>query len=266
MLPLAIFGFLNFTFVDIIDILVVALIIYVVFKWLKGSSAMSIFVAIIILLLIRVIAVALNMKMLSALLGTVIDVGAIALVVIFQPEIRHFLTHMGRRAGFEKNRLFRKLLGQETSALGNGSVSELADACAEMGEQKTGALIVLLKRDALAEIIDTGDRLDANIGKHLIENIFFKNSPLHDGAMVIGEGRIVAARCTLPITQKEIPARYGMRHKAAVGLSEISDADVIVVSEETGRISFVRDGEITPVRSKNELVLLLGSEVEKEEK
>lgn len=251
-------GILRLSFVDILDILVVALLIYVLFKWMRGSSAINIFIAIILLLIIRVVAVALNMKMLSAIMETVIDVGAVALVVIFQPEIRQFLTHVGRSAGLEKGKsILDRILNRKRDTIYNESIDELVDACREMSEEKTGALIVLRHEDSLRDIIDTGDTIDAGISKRLIENIFFKNSPLHDGAMIIGGNRIIAARCTLPITVRtDIPANYGMRHKAAVGISERSDADVIVVSEQTGQISFISDGVINKV-GRNQLKLLL---------
>ncbi|MCQ2180818.1 MAG: diadenylate cyclase CdaA [Bacteroidales bacterium] len=256
-----ILGILHISFVDILDILVVALIIYTMFKWLRGSSAMNIFLAIILLLVIRVVAVALNMKMLSALLGTVIDVGAVALVVIFQPEIRQFLSRFGRTAGLKRSRnILDKLLGRRNDVLEDNAIEELTDACSEMSEEKTGALIVIVNKDPLTDVAETGDRIDADIRKRLIENIFFKNSPLHDGAMLIGGGRIVAARCTLPITDRnDIPAHYGMRHKAAIGLTERCDASVIVVSEQTGKISVVRFGEIRTV-GRNDLKLFLSGE------
>lgn len=254
-----ILSILRLSFIDIVDILVVAVIIYSIFKWLRGSSAMNIFIAIILLLVIRVVALALDMKMLSALMGTVIDVGAIALVVLFQPEIRQFLSRVGRSAAMSGRASFiGKLFRRNDVSLKVETVDELTDACFEMGAEKTGALIVILRRDALKDIIDTGDILDASISKRLIENIFFKNSPLHDGAMVIGGERIVAARCTLPITQRQdIPAHYGMRHKAGIGISERCDADVIIVSEQTGRVSLARSGEITLVKDRDSLKQLL---------
>jgi len=256
---LALFGFLNIGFVDVIDILVVAFILYVLFNWLRGSSAVYIFTAIVLLLIIRIAAAALNMKMLSSLLGTVLDLGAIALVVIFQPEIRAFLSRLGRTTGI-RARLGKlgTLFERNKDVLQTDAISELCDACIEMGEQKTGALIVIRGRESLQNIIDTGDTIDADIRCRLIENIFFKNSPLHDGAMVIGGGRIIAARCTLPITQRtDIPARYGMRHKAAVGISELTDATVIIVSEQTGKINVARDGVLTGVTGKASLVHIL---------
>lgn len=255
-------GFLHFNFADVLDILMVAAIIYILFRWLKGSAAMNIFLAIVALLLLRVLVGLLNMKMTSTILSTLIDVGAIALVVIFQPEIRRFLNTIGRRAMGSKaaRPLIDRILGKHSENMSADEVDELVQACFEMGEQKTGALIVLPYRSNLDDIISTGDTVDARISKPLIENIFFKNSPLHDGAMILGPNRIIAARCTLPITDRSIPARYGMRHKAAVGLSERYDASVIVVSEQTGIVSFVKEGKITPVKNMNTLKLLIAND------
>ena len=255
-------GFLHFNFADVLDILMVAAIIYILFRWLKGSAAMNIFLAIVALLLLRVLVGLLNMKMTSTLLSTLIDVGAIALVVIFQPEIRRFLNTIGRRAMGSKaaRPLIDRILGKHSENMSADEVDELVQACFEMGEQKTGALIVLPYRSNMDDIISTGDTVDARISKPLIENIFFKNSPLHDGAMILGPNRIIAARCTLPITDRSIPARYGMRHKAAVGLSERYDASVIVVSEQTGIVSFVKEGKITPVKNMNTLKLLIAND------
>ena len=262
-MALDILGFLHLSWVDFLDILVVALIIYVIFRWIQGTSAMNIFIAILFLFLIRIVAGAINMKMLSSLMGTVIDVGAIALVVIFQPEIRQFLNRVGRSASLRaggKLSFLDRILGKRTELMSADEVDELVQACFEMGEQRTGALIVIPHRSSLDEIVSTGDAVDARISKPLIENIFFKNSPLHDGAMILGQNRIVAARCTLPITDRSIPARYGMRHKAAVGLSERYDASVIVVSEQTGIVSFVTEGKITPVKNMNTLKLLIAND------
>ena len=255
-------GFLHFNFADVLDILMVAAIIYILFRWLKGSAAMNIFLAIVALLLLRVLVGPLNMKMTSTILSTLIDVGAIALVVIFQPEIRRFLNTIGRRAMGSKaaRPLIDRILGKHSENMSADEVDELVQACFEMGEQKTGALIVLPYRSNMDDIISTGDTVDARISKPLIENIFFKNSPLHDGAMILGPNRIIAARCTLPITDRSIPARYGMRHKAAVGLSERYDASVIVVSEQTGIVSFVKEGKITPVKNMNTLKLLIAND------
>ena len=143
------------------------------------------------------------------------------------------------------------------------TANEIAEACRNMSESKTGALIVMPRKDSLNHIIETGDTMDAKVSRRLIMNIFFKNSPLHDGAMIIEGDRITAARCTLPITQRtDIPPSLGMRHKAAIGISEETDADVVVVSEETGGVSFVRGGKLTSIGNINELKLILGSKEE----
>ena len=257
---LELLGFLRLSFIDIVDIVVVAFALYVVFRWLRGSSAVYIFVAILMLVLVRVLAVALNMKLLSTLMDTVIDVGAIALIVIFQPEIRQFLGRIGRSTWLSRSEqnFLGRLFRVETSELAKDDLREICAACKQMADSKTGALMVILHTNDLQDIIDNGDRIDADIRERLIENIFYKNSPLHDGAMIIGGGRIIAARCTLPITVKgNIPARYGMRHKSAVAISEQSDADVIVVSEQRGEISFVRDGVIRPIANIAELAACL---------
>ena len=255
-------GFLHLAWTDILDIFFVAVIIFFAFRWIKGSSAMNIFIAIIILLLIWFISSALDMKMISTLLGTVLDVGTIAIIIIFQPEIRRFLNKIGRSAGstIGKRSFLRKFWPTRTAAnLSADSVSEMVRACEAMSLQKCGALILIRKGDMLEDIIATGDTVDAHICSRLLQNIFFKNSPLHDGAMVIGDDRIIAARCTLPITDRQdLPAQFGMRHKAAVGISEVSDCDVVVVSEETGGISFVHGGEVTHISNINTLRLLLG--------
>lgn len=259
---LAIFGFLQMSFADILDILLLALLIFFLFKWIRGSSAMSIFIAIVSLYFVRILVSAFNMKFMTTLLDTVLDVGVIALIVIFQPEIRKFLIRLGNRymSSARGKEIIDRILGKRTDGLKSGkAVNEITEACRRMSESKTGALIVIAHDTPLDEIISSGDEIDAAIHRRLIMNLFFKNSPLHDGAMVIINGRIAAARCTLPITQrKNIPANYGMRHKAAIGITEESDADAVVVSEETGNISFVKGGNVTRIQNINELKLLLG--------
>ena len=261
MMLLEFLGFLRMSFADILDILLVALIIYQVFRWIRGSSVISsIFMAILALYVLRVVVAALNMWLMSAILGTVLDVGVIALIVIFQPEIRRILTKLGSRYRITTNGngILSKIFGSTDSKLGSEAVKELTEACRSMSLEKTGALIVLQHETRLDYIEDTGDRIDANINRRLIMNLFFKNSPLHDGAVIISNGRIVAARCTLPITEKtDIPPSFGMRHKAAIGITEETDADVIVVSEETGNISFVKGGQVKRISNINELKLLL---------
>ena len=260
-MPLEIFGFLNLSFTDILDVLLVALIIYFAFRWMRDSAAMNIFLAVILIYVLMVVVDALHMKLMSKLVSTFIDVGVLALIVIFQPEIRHFLMRLGGSRTLGKGgRILSRLFGFKERTLDSVTVNELTEACRRMSEQKTGALIVLPHKISLDGIIETGDKIDAVVSRRLVMNLFFKNSPLHDGAMIVSGDRIVAARCTLPITSRtDIPARYGMRHKAAIGVTEESDADVIVVSEETGAIAFVKDGNVTPIGNINELKLLLGA-------
>lgn len=259
---LAILGFLEMSFTDILDILLLAILIFILFKWIRGSSAMSIFVAIVSLYFIRILVSAFGMKFMTTLLDTVLDVGVIAIIIIFQPEIRKFLIQLGNKymANAKGKGILNRIFGKDKQVTDNSEiVNEIADACNRMAENKTGALIVIAHNAPLDDIISTGDKVDAAIHRRLIMSLFFKNSPLHDGALVIAGNRIAAARCTLPITQrKNIPASYGMRHKAAIGITEETDADVIVVSEETGKMSFVKGGNVTKISNINELKLLLG--------
>ena len=258
---LGVFEFLNISFADFLDIILVAIIIFLLFKWIRGSAAVNILIAVVALLVVRVIVEALNMRLMSALMEAVVDIGILALIVLFQPEIRHSLLKFSGKSAFARStrKAFDSLFGIREQELADTSVREIAEACEEMSALKEGALIVLTRQDNLEYIVQTGDRVDAQISKRLILNIFFKNSPLHDGAMIIGSDRIIAARCTLPISERsDIPAHYGMRHKAAIGITEECDAHVLVVSEETGTISYVENGEIRTVNNVNELFALLG--------
>ena len=265
-MPLAFLGFLQLSIADILDIILLGLIIFFMFRWIRGSSAMSIFVAIVSLYLIRIVVDAFNMRLMTAIMDMVLDVGMIALIIIFQPEIRKFLIKLGNRYmnNAQGRAIMDRILGKKAgNIIGSEAVNDLTEACRRMSEDKTGALIVIAHKSPLDDIISTGDRIDAGIHRRLIMNLFFKNSPLHDGAMVIVGNRIVAARCTLPITERpNIPANYGMRHKAAIGITEETDANVIVVSEETGNISFVKEGQVTPIQNINELKLLLSQVME----
>lgn len=267
-LAVSIFGFLQLSLVDLLDILMVALIIYFLIRLIRNSSAMNIFLALIFLLVVQVVVTALGMKMMSVIMNTLLDVGVLAIIVIFQPEIRHLLNRIGSRTGITRRTgdVFNRILGIKEEPMGNAAVQEITEACRTMAGQKTGALIVIPHRNPLTDIIETGDRIDADINRRLILNLFFKNSPLHDGAMIISGNRIVAARCTLPITARtDIPASFGMRHKAAIGITEESDATVVVVSEETGRISYVREGKLRVIENTYDLKLLLSPTLGKED-
>ena len=247
-------GFVPFTFVDLIDIILVAVIMYWIYRMTKGTNAPYILSGIIAVYLLWVVVRALNMELLSTILGHIISVGAIALIVVFQPEIRRFLQKIGMS---QKRFNFISRIFNHGSKIAETNLQPLVVACREMSDTKTGALVVIGQQSDLSLITEGGICLDAKISSQLIHNIFFKNSPLHDGAVVIEGDRIVAARCILPVTQSDVPKSYGTRHRAAIGMSEISDAIIIVVSEETGGISIAQGGElrrnIDPVRLQQTL-------------
>jgi uncharacterized protein (TIGR00159 family) len=210
----------------------------------KGTNAPSIITGVIIIYILWVLTRALNMELLSSILGGVIGVGVIALIVVFQPEIRQFLHTIGlrQRAAGRNHSLWRRLFGGGGEA--RMDTTQIVRATVDMSLGKTGALIVIQRESDLGFIAETGIAVDAHITSSLLENIFFKNAPLHDGAVVIDNNRVVAAKCVLPSTRAQVPKNYGMRHRAALGMSEISDAVVVVVSEETGGISIAREGVI----------------------
>lgn len=270
LLPLQIFGFLNMSFTDILDVLLVALLIFMVLRWIGTSSARNIVIAILLIFVVMFVADALNMQMMSRLVGIFLDVGVIALIVIFQPEIRHALMKLGSGTGIGGNifKLVQKALGQKIQQLDSASVNEIAEAVKTMSDNKTGALIVIPHEVNLSDIvINTGVKIDSDINRFLIQNIFFKNSPLHDGAMILEGDRIMYAGAQLPMTERtDMPARFGMRHKAAIGMSENCDADVIVVSEETGQVHLVKDGVFKRITSMVQLKKDLGIALGKEEK
>ena len=242
---LGIFGFLQFGWADILDIGMVALLIFLLLRSIRGDSTVLNIVLVLSLLLVgQAIASALNMRMMTVLLSALLDVGVLAIIIIFQPEIRHLLNRVAMQTGISRRTgdLFNRLLGIKEERLGSRSVEELVEAVRAMSAEKTGALIVIQHKSSMDEFMDTGDRFDAEINRRLIMNIFFKNSPLHDMT-----------------NRTDIPAHYGMRHRAAIGLSEDTDADVIVVSEESGGVRFVRNGEAKEVDTIAELRELLGS-------
>ena len=254
-------GFVPFHIVDFIDILLAAMLMFGIWRASKGTNAPYIFTGIVFFYLAWMVVGALNMELLSGILGQIINVGIIALIIIFQPEIRQFLQMIGMRRkafGFI-SRIFDPQHEQDSN------LTPIVAACKEMSETKTGALIVLGRQNALDLIVEGGIRLDAAISQALLTNIFFKNAPLHDGAVIIEKNRIVAAKCILPVTQSSVPKAYGTRHRAAIGMSEMSDAIVIVVSEETGGISLAHRGtlkrDIDPSRLAQTVSKIINAEV-----
>ena len=246
-------GFVPFTFIDFIDIILVAAIMYWIYRATKGTNAPYIISGIIVIYLLWVVVRTLNMELLSTILGQFVSVGVIALIIVFQPEIRRFLQMIGMRQ--KRFNFITRIFAREDDKSAN--ILPIVTACREMAETKTGALIVIGQQSDLTLIIEGGIALDARISTPLIRNIFFKNAPLHDGAVLIEGDRIVAAKCILPVTQSDVPKSYGTRHRAAIGMSEISDAIIVVVSEETGGISIAQGGElrrdIDPVRLQQTL-------------
>ncbi|OQX72222.1 MAG: TIGR00159 family protein [Bacteroidetes bacterium 4484_249] len=246
--------FIDLKFLDIIDILFVAFLLYALYNLLKGTVAINIFFGIVAFYLVWKLVTALEMEMLSEIFGAFISVGFIALIVVFQPEIRKFLLMLGTPGFINKKHsrfLFWKFDLSSTVSL---DVDKIILACRNMAESNTGALIIISNKSELEQYVQTGEILDAVISEALIENIFFKNSPLHDGAMIIRHNKIKAARCILPVSDStDIPAYLGLRHRAAIGITEQSDALAIVVSEETGKISYSSGGKLQTNLKPNQL-------------
>ncbi len=233
---------------------------------LKGTVAINIFFGIVSLFLIWKLVDALQMELLSQILGAFISVGLVALIIIFQPEIRQFLLALGTTTFFNKHGSRFKFLNLAFKEMFEHDIDPIIVACQRMSEQKTGALIVLTRQNELNQFVNTGHIIDANVSSQVIENIFFKNSPLHDGAMIITGNRIRAAGCIMPVTKKQISARAGLRHRAAIGISEVSDCIAIIVSEETGKISYSIRGEMKFRVSLQRLQLVLIEELGMENK
>ena len=236
---------IDFQIKYVIDILLVAAILYEAFRLLRRSGAVNLFWGIMAFIIVWfLVRFVFQLELTSAMFDRIISVGAIALIVIFQEEIRTFFYRLGSRfSGFK----FRRLRAESQTTEDNRAQSILT-ACHNMSRTRTGALIVISGKQDLREYADTGEHLDAKISARLIENIFFKNTPLHDGALIIVGDRLYSAACILPVSKnQDIPQHYGLRHRAALGLTERSDALSIVVSEETGLISIARDGQIREV-------------------
>ena len=256
--------FRTISFIDILDILIVAYIIYRVMKLLKDTSAERLIKGIIILVGIMLLASMLHLTMISWLLQQALNVGLFAIVVVFQPELRRLLEQIG------KGNFSRLIVPADAPDEVESMITATVSACADMSRTKTGALIVFERRERLGEIISTGTAVDAAPSAELIKNIFFKNSPLHDGAMVVRAGRICAAGCVLPLSGNQSLSRdLGTRHRAAVGMSESADSVLVVVSEETGAISVAIGGMLKRHLSPDMLRKLLENELldsEKQEK
>jgi diadenylate cyclase len=246
---------LNFNILDVIDIVLVAFLLYYVYKLIKGTVAINIFFGIVIFYLFYLLVDVLQMRMLSNILGGFMSVGIIALIVVFQPEIRKFLlmigsTNLSKSGSFLKRYSFVKAETYNTS-----DAEVVVNACTKMGSSKTGALIVIERNNNLDFLVETGDAMEIVVTQPILESIFFKNSPLHDGAIIISNNMIKATRVILPVNnEKKIPSRFGLRHRAAIGITEKTDALALVVSEETGQVSYVNNGEFVIYSDTQDLI------------
>jgi diadenylate cyclase len=237
--------FLDFQFTDILDVILVATLLYQLYRLMRGTAAINIFLGIVTVYFIWKLVNALQMDLLSEILGQFVSVGVIALIVVFQREIRQFLLLIGTPRFLTRKQKWLAFWKANVQKSGFLQIDPIIDACKEMSASKTGALIIISRRDDLFEFVNTGEVVDARISGQLIENIFFKNSPLHDGAIIISGNRIRAARCVLPITRNEnFPVTYGLRHRAAVGITENTDAIAITVSEQTGDMAYAKNGTL----------------------
>jgi diadenylate cyclase len=250
-------GFLEFNWIDLIDVLLVSILLFQLYQLLKGSIALRIFLGLLSLYLLYLIVRAANMQLLSTILGQFAGVGVLAAIVLFQQEIRKFLLLIGKSTSLNDNKLFDNLPWRKVTP-GEFDLSPIIDAARALGNSHTGALIVMAKTSELRFYAESGDPLDAVLSKRLLLSIFNKTSPLHDGAVIIAGGRIKAARCILPVTENlDLPANYGLRHRAALGMSDATDSIILVVSEETGQLSVVVNGQIkhnlTPAEVKKEM-------------
>lgn len=267
-------GFLDMNLADILDILLVSFIMYQLYNLVKGSVASRILLGGLAVYALYLLVSAAGMEMLSTILGQFMGVGVLVIIILFQQEIRKFLLVIGKATPFGKYSFLKTFWNKTSSSENIFKISSVVEASKEMSASLTGALIVFSRSSELKFYAESGDEIDAIVSKRLLISIFQKFSPLHDGAVIISkDGRVVAARCILPVSENdELPASLGLRHRAAIGLTEIADAAVVVVSEETGQMSIVRNGKIyrnlTPDEMTQRLTLLLSEEtvVKKEEK
>ncbi|MGE0566358.1 MAG: diadenylate cyclase CdaA [Bacteroidia bacterium] len=248
---------ISFTISDGIDIFLVAIILYLFYNLVKGTAAINIFIGLAFIYLIYFLVRAAELELLSSLLGKFVNVGVIVVMIVFQQEIRKFLLFIGSNEMIKKGnfkKIIRLNLSEAIEQTEKLAIDEIVRACFNMSETKTGALIVICRKSDLKYYIQTGIILDSVINEKAIENVFFKNSPLHDGAIIIRDNRIVAARCVLPVSEREdFPVQLGMRHRAAVGISEATDAIALSVSEQTGAVSLTIKGDLRSNLNKEEL-------------
>lgn len=257
------FSFLNLRLLDFIDILFVAIIIYYVYNLIRGTIALNILLGLIIIYVVFQVVKQAEMRLLTELLGAFVSVGFIALIVVFQQEIRRFLLLIGRNASLQKNKAWWSFLFGRKDIVKNNSarIKPIIDACKSMQKSKTGALIVFAKYYDEQFFQNSGEIIEAKISKRLLESIFQKASPLHDGAVIISENRIKCASSILPLTENDkLPSQFGLRHRAGIGITETSDAVAVIISEETGEISYAKQGRVKMKVGYGELEKLLNKD------
>ena len=248
-------NFLHFGWIDAADVLLVTVLLYQLYKLLRGSVALNVALGLVSFYLLYLVVKATGMELLTKILGQFMSVGVLASIILFQQEIRRFLLNVGKATAIERMRAWTWGRSAEASPLAVGAFVEAAKS---LSNKYTGALICFTQASDLTPFAESGDRLDAEISKRLLLAIFNKTSPLHDGAVIVANGRLLAARCILPVSENpDVPASLGLRHRAAIGLSEVTDAVVLVVSEETGAMSLVRHGEVHRNLPTGELRALL---------
>jgi len=246
-------GFLDISIVNVIDIALVSILLYQVYKLMRGSVAIKIFLGFLSLYLMYLVVNAARMELLSIILGQFMGVGVIAAIILFAPEIRKFLLVIGRSSIFSNENLFNELLFWKKRETQVFNISPILEATKTLAGTSTGALMVISKNSELKFYAESGDLIDAVASKRLLISIFNKYSPLHDGGVIIYNGRVKAARCILPVTERDIPAQFGLRHRAAIGMSEATDTLVLIVSEETGQVSLAKNGKILHNLSSQEV-------------
>ena len=240
-------GFLDIRLLDVLDVLLVGFLIYQLYRLVKGSLAFNIFIGLLIVYLAALVVRSVNMELLSGILDQFLGVGVIAVLIVFQPEVRRFLLYVGRSSRFSRDSIWSKLSVRKWSISTEKEIeiNQVIKAVDNLSRTNTGALIVFTLSSRMQFVVDTGVTLESKISGSLLESIFYKNSPLHDGAVIIAEDKILAAKCVLPVSENpDLPSHLGMRHRAAVGVSEQSDALAVVVSEERGIISYAYEGKL----------------------
>ncbi|HPI11785.1 MAG TPA: diadenylate cyclase CdaA [Catalimonadaceae bacterium] len=246
-------GFLELRWIDIVDVLLVGYLMYQIYKLIRGSVALKIFIGIISIYVIFQIVSSLGMEMLSGILGQFVGVGGLAALILFQQEIRKILLLIGKSSFISEEGLFRNIFSGSANR-DHLQLMPVIDAAKALSQSHSGALIAFARSTELKFYAETGDSIDAVLSKRLLQTIFVKTSPLHDGAVIISKGRIKAARCILPVSEnQDLPPNFGLRHRSALGLSEMTDAVVLVVSEETGQMSIAHDGILEHNLSINDL-------------